>query len=220
MNTGGVYAIINLVDNKMYYGSTANFKVRWDKHIRSLRSGTHTNSYLQSAWNKHGEKEFMFVVAEYVNADLLLQREQWYLDFFKTWKKENGYNISRFALSPFLGLSHSSASRKKISDGNKNKVVSKETGMRISNSLRGKRRSDETKEKIRISTKGTHNHGFGKHLSVEHKIKIGRSLLGQRRLVVSKTKGRAIVSGPERDFCNFITSLLDTKSVKGATHED
>jgi group I intron endonuclease len=58
-NETGVYKIINLINNKIYIGSSTNekggFKDRINTHIRLLNRNTHPNKHLQSAWNKYGE---------------------------------------------------------------------------------------------------------------------------------------------------------------------
>lgn len=91
----GVYCITNLENNKIYIGSTLNsFKERWSSHIQKLRSGSHTNTHLQSAFLKYGEKAFKFSILEVLTDESsILNREQYYLDLYKSYDRNIGYNI-------------------------------------------------------------------------------------------------------------------------------
>ena len=61
----GVYSIINLVNNKMYIGSTrTSFRIRFIHHKNKLIKGTHKNSYMQHAFNKYGTDKFEFRIIE------------------------------------------------------------------------------------------------------------------------------------------------------------
>lgn len=62
--TSGVYAILNILNNKKYIGSTKCFKERFAEHRSQLRRGNHKNIHLQNAYNKYGEEYFKFVILE------------------------------------------------------------------------------------------------------------------------------------------------------------
>ena len=81
----GIYKIINKVNGKYYVGSSGRVLDRWATHKRDLRKNRHDNSHLQFAWNKYGEVNFEFVVAESVDITFqnLLDVEQKYLDIAK-----------------------------------------------------------------------------------------------------------------------------------------
>jgi group I intron endonuclease len=76
----GVYKIINLVDNKCYYGSSKEIEKRWLRHKNELRKNKHINKILQRAWNKHEEENFIFEIVEECEESKLFQIEQKYLD--------------------------------------------------------------------------------------------------------------------------------------------
>ena len=62
---GSIYKIINVVNGKLYIGSTMHkFSKRKSEHLTALRKGYHFNSHLQSAWNKYGEENFIFEILE------------------------------------------------------------------------------------------------------------------------------------------------------------
>ena len=60
----GIYIIRNLVNDKIYVGSSVNIRRRFSQHKSTLRHNTHKNKHLQNAWNKHGEENFEFIVIE------------------------------------------------------------------------------------------------------------------------------------------------------------
>ena len=80
----GVYQIRNLVDGKLYVGSTNNFVGRKSKHLSDLRRRGHNSSILQQAFNEHGETIFVFEIIEIVDdLNQVRVREQHYLDTLK-----------------------------------------------------------------------------------------------------------------------------------------
>ncbi|GAC1694863.1 MAG: hypothetical protein PVS2B3_05290 [Steroidobacteraceae bacterium] len=74
----GVYQIGCKRNGNIYVGSAVNLRERWRGHYRDLCNRVHHNSHLQSAWNRHGEAAFEFVVLECVAApQLLIAEQQW-----------------------------------------------------------------------------------------------------------------------------------------------
>ncbi len=94
----GIYVITNLVNNKIYIGSTVKLYNRAYEHLRTLKKGEHKNHHLQSSYNKYGEINFQFDLIEYCDKEELLEREQIWIDFFKP-----DYNIDIVAGST-LGI--------------------------------------------------------------------------------------------------------------------
>lgn len=90
----GIYKIENILNKKVYIGSSVDLKTRKRKHFEKLRVNTHENSHLQYAFNKYGEENFKFEVVEYVHAkENLLSREQYWIDKLNVCNKDIGYNI-------------------------------------------------------------------------------------------------------------------------------
>ena len=127
----GIYIIKNLVNNKIYIGSTTrNFIKRWSIHKTLLRSGKHHSPRLQNSWNKHGEKNFSFEILEIIfDKKSIIDRENYYLELYKSYQKEYGYNICKNAHENpmtkisiggikhgMYGKTHSKESRKKIKE--------------------------------------------------------------------------------------------------------
>lgn len=79
----GLYAIIHVPTNKAYVGSSVNIQRRKKEHLRMLRNGSHHCAYLQNAWAKYGEKEFVFKqILQTVDKDSARDLEQAFLDCF------------------------------------------------------------------------------------------------------------------------------------------
>lgn len=90
----GIYIIMNLVNGKFYIGSSCNIKNRWASHRTTLKTNTHLSKYLQRAYNKYGIENFRYEIVEICSIENLLNREQYWIDFHKTYIPKNGYNIS------------------------------------------------------------------------------------------------------------------------------
>lgn len=113
MIESGIYQIRNLVNGKIYIGSSINFKDRWYHHDNRLKSDKHHSVHLQNSWNKYGKDNFIFEILELVeNKNKLILREQYYLDLIKPWDIEIGYNINKNARTR-LGTKHTEESKEK-----------------------------------------------------------------------------------------------------------
>lgn len=134
----GIYKLINLITNKSYIGSAVNLQNRFSAHIRLLRRNRHVNKYLQNSYNKHKEKNFKFEILENCNINNLLEREQYYLDLYKTYNIDKGYNILPKAGSK-LGYKLTEETKRKISQSNKGRIISKEARVKTSKSLMGRK---------------------------------------------------------------------------------
>lgn len=55
-----VYKITCSKTGWSYIGASKNPGSRWSSHLHSLRRGTHSNSGLQSDWDRYGESNFEF----------------------------------------------------------------------------------------------------------------------------------------------------------------
>lgn len=133
----GIYKILNKANNKFYIGSSDFIRRRWREHIVLLNSNKHYNSYLQNAWNKYGENTFEFSVIEYCDSKILIQKEQFWLDWFKPYDENIGYNIS-FVAGNCSGVKHSP-----------------EFGQKVRERRLGTRHTEETKAKMSKAHKGS-----------------------------------------------------------------
>ena len=90
----GVYKIKNIINNKIYVGSSKDIKNRWYQHKNLLDNGIHGNRHLQNAWDKYGDENFKFEIIEECEPAIQFEREQFYLNTLDPFG-ENGYNIVR-----------------------------------------------------------------------------------------------------------------------------
>ena len=82
MNNSGIYMITNVVNNKRYIGQSKNISNRKIHHFSRLRGNAHYNKYLQKAFNKYGENNFIFSVLLYCELFELTKYEQFFVDYF------------------------------------------------------------------------------------------------------------------------------------------
>jgi group I intron endonuclease len=96
----GVYAIINMVNNKVYIGSSKDIYGRWVQHRYKLDNNIHHSKYLQNAWNKYGKDNFEFKIIEVIDEKLLFECEQKWYDYYNSIGAKNTYNMSDIARCP------------------------------------------------------------------------------------------------------------------------
>lgn len=109
----GVYVIKCTITHKIYIGSSVDIRSRWNNHIHELRQGVHANYYLQAEWNTYGEDSFEFSILDTCGDLKKLQSlEQHYLDLFRSYNRNIGYNIAQKAFLPPM----TKESRKKQSE--------------------------------------------------------------------------------------------------------
>ena len=98
----GIYSITNLTNGKLYIGSSNNIYRRWREHKKLLNKNVHHSYLLQNAWNKYGENNFIFEIIEECSEDMLLEREQYYIDLYSSADNYYGYNVSEYAGRPSM----------------------------------------------------------------------------------------------------------------------
>lgn len=153
---GGIYQILNLVNNKRYIGNAVSLRQRWWDHIKQLRKNKHSNQHLQNAFNLYGEENFFFNPIEFVEdkANLIEREDYWITQYdFDT----ELYNFCPKAIS-WLGMTHSEETKKLLSELNSGennphygKKHSEETKKKMSKSRRARKISETQKEKMRLA---------------------------------------------------------------------
>lgn len=152
----GVYQIRNIINDKLYIGSSKNLLKRKNEgHFKRLEKNTHRNEHLQSAYNTYGKENFVFEVIEFCSLEQLLNSEQYWIDKLNVLNRNHGYNIKPYTTSGKL----TEESRRKISLKAKGRIVSETTRRKIGllkicnkNNL-GKHLSKETRNKMSIAQK-------------------------------------------------------------------
>lgn len=88
-----IYLIKNLINNKVYIGSTKDVKSRKANHFSQLNSNTHKNLHLQRSFNKYGRNNFSFHILEYLNSENdLYKKEAIWINNFNSLNYKFGYN--------------------------------------------------------------------------------------------------------------------------------
>ncbi|HOV34869.1 MAG TPA: GIY-YIG nuclease family protein [Candidatus Dojkabacteria bacterium] len=143
--TSGVYIILNIKNNKCYIGSSSRcvYK-RMNDHKTQLVLNKHKNTKLQNAFNKYQLEAFSFEVIAFCKKDRCIEVEQKWIDFYKSYLDEFGYNIESIAGSS-LGTKRTKKQKDNISKSLKGKRFGK------NNNRYGKHWSAEQKNRFRKS---------------------------------------------------------------------
>lgn len=83
----GIYKITNLVNGKSYIGQSINIEERWKRHKQAR-----DDFAIHQAFKKYGLDSFSFEVIEECDPSLLDEREQFWIQYFDSFKK--GYNMN------------------------------------------------------------------------------------------------------------------------------
>lgn len=199
----GVYQIKNLVNGKVYIGSSVNIKARWAAHKSSLRKNLHHSAALQRAWNKYGSDSFEFSILEIVdNKENIFERETFYVDAMKSANGRDGYNTLVKGGSA-AGFKHSEEARKRMSESQK--AIPYEKRLEYCISFAGKKHTEETKAKMRASNKHTSPTAEqrlaiskvhkGKQISAEHRAIVGAAAAKKNKTPEMRAKVSAALKG-------------------------
>ena len=171
-NTYCIYCHTNLTNNFKYIGQTIhgnNANKRWRNG-----EGYKDQVFFYRAIKKYGWDNFSH---EILRSNLTLEEanywENYYIELYRTFagfSDAKGYNLT-------LG-----------GDGLAGVALSAETKKKISNSEKGKKVSEKTKEKMRIAAKNRCVWNKEKPLSEEHKKKISESHKGKKLSPEAKEK--------------------------------
>jgi group I intron endonuclease len=170
MVKSGIYAIRNKESGKVYVGSAVSVNRRWNLHRHRLTRQKHHSRHLQAAWNLYGSDAFEFIILEEViDKSKLIEREQYWMNFYKSYNRKFGYNVNPIAGSSF-GVKRTeeyknrirkSLSGRKLSEAHIFNVKASLNAIGWKGGMLGKTMSTETKLKMRLSH-------LGKKQSVEH----------------------------------------------------
>ncbi len=145
LNKSGVYALICMITNKQYIGSSVKLGARFLDYMQPAYLGRRPNSPLIKAILKYGYINFCFAVLETCKPSEVLEREQYWLDLIHP-----EYNLSPTAGST-LGIYLSEETKAKLSAAHLGKTISPETRLLMSetrkgpnNSWFGNKHSEET----------------------------------------------------------------------------
>lgn len=181
----GIYQIKSLINGKTYVGSAVKINCRWNAHRSMLRNQKHKSPILQNHVNKYGFDDLVFSVLEYCEKNVLLIREQYYLDSLAPIYPA-GFNISKLATSCLGSKRNPESIAKAVATkkamgwkpviggatcGHAGKTHTNEAKRKIGDMSRGRVASPETVEKIRIASTGRRH-------SEAAKIKVSQARMG------------------------------------------
>jgi len=186
----GVYCIENTVNHKKYISQSLDIKERWRKHRKKLYANKHYNSHLQEDWNNYGKSSFSFYILEECSAEMLDEKEVYYIDFFHSLNRNYGYNLKTGGQC--IGVKVLDEVRNNISSAVKNSYTDE---------LKEKRRQDATNywadpDNLKKIT-GENNGMYGKHHSVETRNKISKKKQGVPCIFRNRTPVLCIESQQE-----------------------
>jgi len=157
MAHGVIYKISNSINDKVYYGQTKSSPPshRWNRHKYSAKN--HCKTPIHCAMRKHGIENFKFEII--CSCDTLeeLNEKEIEIIFNSNSFCPKGYNVMK---------------------GGDNFERTEEHKKKIGDSLRGKKKTAEHVENMKISKKGI---GLGIPKSEEHKQKISKAHLGKKK---------------------------------------
>jgi len=188
-----VYILTNIVNGKQYIGITNSLAKRWNKH-KNAKGG---NTALYSAIKKYGIENFIFThFADAFDVECAKKIEIMLIKEHNT-KSPNGYNLTE--------------------GGDGVNLPSDEARKRMSLSHKGKKQSEETKQKRSESLKkayaeGRHKGSKGKswNLTEETKEKIMLSKLGDKNPMFGKKHSEEFI----KKRCEKKIGVKDTEEVK------
>ncbi len=94
----GIYQIFNMNNGKVYIGSSCEIGKRFKAHSWRLRSGQHPNIFLQRAFNAP-DSSLVFSIIEECPREILNNREECYIELYRSRSDEFGYNLQSAKLS-------------------------------------------------------------------------------------------------------------------------
>lgn len=177
-----IYLWTNLINGKHYVGQAKHFYNR----MRAYKTKGATPK-LQAAINKYGIENFSIEVIEKCDELMLDEREQYWMDYYKSYEPGFGYNISRFA-STTRGCYHDEETRRKISEAvkrNCTRLCGEANGMygkkhtedelrKISDSSKRRWENEEYKMAQSLRVSGENNYFYGKRFFREDNPRYGK----------------------------------------------
>lgn len=141
-----VYQITNVINGKIYVGSTKNFYERYREYVRFRGDNRTSKRGIEHAMRKWGFDYFVFSVLEVADGastETLVAREQYYLDTLLPFHRK-GYNMCSKAYS-CAGRETTEETRRKQSIAHRGYKPTPETMAKIIAATIGLKRTEETR---------------------------------------------------------------------------
>lgn len=124
----GIYYIKNELTNKYYVGQSNNIYKRINEHYRNFLRHEESR-HLQYSWDLYGNDFFTWDILEICSVDILNEKEIEYIALLDSYN--NGYNLT-IGGDGAVGIKFTEEQKKRISEGLKGRVRSKEHSANIS----------------------------------------------------------------------------------------
>lgn len=165
----GIYCIKNIINNRVYIGSSCNLYKRFNAHYNELNKNIHVNKALNNFCIKYGIDKLFIDIIEFCEKDKLIERENFYIKEYKAYG--HGFNCCPIAGS-VSNLEVSKSTRNKLSIARKKYIYNNldknnfilDKGRKIVNEMyksgeliihtKGKTASDYTKNLQSLAKKG------------------------------------------------------------------
>jgi len=193
--SSGIYEIRNMLNGHRYIGSAKNLKARKSAHFSDLNRNAHHCYHMQFAYNAYGKENFVFTVLYECQPEELIRCEQEEIDLLKP-----EYNICK-VVGNCKGVKATDEAKKNMSIARK-----------------GRKLSEETKQKIGDAQRGEKSHWWGRSPSEEIRKKISEINTGMvfteehKQRISAANKGR-------RNSDEAIQKMANTKRGKKLTDE-
>jgi group I intron endonuclease len=164
MRRSGIYKIQSKAHpERCYVGSAFVFENRWSLHKVNLRANSHHSIILQNHVNKYGIDDLLFYILEPCAKELLLSREQFYIELLNPF-----FNVCRVA-GGRTNLAHSEETKRKISRAHRGIRPGEETRILLSLAQVGNKKALGHKQSEESKQSNRKKH-LGKTWTPEHKL--------------------------------------------------
>ena len=214
LNKAGVYPLTNKLNGKFYVGSSVNLSNRFSVYFnKAYIEKNRDNMAINSALLKYGYSNFKLEIIEYINPEMAVEIEQYYLDLLNKSDWALSYNIlKKVSRGVWKPTSEETKAKKSlamsgVNNPNFGKARSKEIREKISKALKGRKISEVTKAKIREANMGEGNPNYGK-LGIDHH-NFGKAICEEHKLKVSYARGTPIeIYDIETEVKSFYPSTI------------
>jgi len=199
----GIYKITNIINNKIYIGSSKNILNRIWNHKTLLRNNNHPNKKLQNSFNKYKEVNFKFEIVEYCKIEELIIKEQNYIDGLNPY-----FNILKIAYSS-LGYKYNQEQRNKmnvIKYKNGSIKLCDEIVIKIIKDINLEKSSNEIANKYNIN------------VSIVSSIKYGKAWKHLSNLITFNNRIYKKINKSEK-YLNFINNLKGENALNSKLRE-
>lgn len=151
-----VYMIKNVINGKVYIGSSIDANKRYKAHTSHLKKGVHHSIRLQRSFDKYGEEVFVFIVLKYTDKNQHRKEEARVLKMLDATNPEKGYNCSD--LTDYGVIKHTEETREKLKKSHQARAANLTDEERKLLSEGGKKAWEgKSEEEIRVHCKKASN---------------------------------------------------------------